>query len=128
VHGVDATDLRRFVGSSKFTTIVFNFPNVASRTPVYGRNPNHHLVRRFLRSAAQHLAPGGCIIVTAVDSPFYAGAFGMDAAAKFAGLASPTAYDFRLSQFSGYSHMNTIGDGSALSRYRRFKMWVFRAT
>jgi hypothetical protein len=55
VAGVDATNLSRYFGQRKFASIIFQFPNVGSRSPIYGRNPNHILVRSFLKSAAWHL-------------------------------------------------------------------------
>lgn len=127
LHGVDATTLERFFGRTKFDTVVFNFPNVASRTPIYGRNPNHHMVRRFLRSARGQLSGTGEIIVNGVDSAFYRGAFDFTAAARFAGLAEPRVYEFEPEKFPGYSHTNTIAGDSALARHDSFHTWVFRA-
>lgn len=53
--GVDATRLSDTIGKRQFRTIIFQFPNVASRDPRYGQNPNHVLVARFLKSARNHL-------------------------------------------------------------------------
>ncbi|WP_421951123.1 Rossmann-like fold-containing protein [Pelagibacterium sp.] len=126
LHGVDATRLDKYFNTTQFSAIVFNFPNVASRIPVYGHNPNHNLMRRFLRSAAQQLARNGRVIITVVDAPFYSGAFGLAAAAKFAGYKEPDVYEFKLSHFSGYAHANTLGGQSALTRYRNVSSWVFQ--
>lgn len=126
LHGVDATQLDTHFGSVKFNSIIFNFPNIAKRMPVYGHNPNHNLARKFLRSAARQLLPGGQIIITLVDSPFYAGAFNLPEAARYAGLAEPNIYSFRPGQFPGYTHTNTLGGQSALARHRSFCTWVFR--
>ena len=50
--GVDATQLAHTIGKRQFRTIIFQFPNVASRDPSYGQNPNHVLVKRFHKNAA----------------------------------------------------------------------------
>lgn len=126
LHGIDATRLDTHFGAMKFHNIVFNFPNVASRVPIYGHNPNHHLVRRFLRSASKQLVPGGRAVITTVDSPFYSGAFGLPEAAKFAGFKMPEVYNFKPSHFSGYAHANTLGGNSVLEKYRSFRTWVFQ--
>lgn len=126
LHGVDATRLDKYFGTTKFSAIVFNFPNVASRIPIYGHNPNHSLIRRFLRSAALQFARNGRVIITVVDTPFYSGAFGLMAAAKFAGYKEPDVYEFKPSHFSGYAHANTLGGQSALAKYRNFRSWVFQ--
>lgn len=126
VHGIDATQLDRYFRTTKFSAIVFNFPNVASRVPIYGHNPNHNLVRRFLRSAARQLARNGRVIITTVDTPFYAGAFSLLAAAKFAGFKEPDIYEFIPNHFSGYVHANTLGGQSALTKYQKFHTWVFQ--
>ena len=68
--GLDATHLSNKIGKRQFRTILFQFPNVASRDPCYGQNPNHVLVTRFLKSARNHLKPGGLIVISTVDSPF----------------------------------------------------------
>lgn len=94
--------------------------------PVYGHNPNHNLIRRFLRSAARQLARNGRVIITVVDTPFYSGAFGLMAAAKFAGYKEPDVYEFKPNHFSGYAHANTLGGQSALAKYRNFRSWVFQ--
>jgi alkylated DNA repair dioxygenase AlkB len=72
---VDATRLSDTIGKRHFRTIIFQFPNGASRDPRYGQKPNHVLVARFLKSARNHLKPSGLVIVSTVDSPFYEGAF-----------------------------------------------------
>lgn len=87
--GVDATRLSDTIGKRQFRTIIFQFPNVASRDPRYGQNPNHVLVTRFLKTARNHLKPGGLVIISTVDSPFYEGAFKMEEAARKAGFAAP---------------------------------------
>ncbi|MXN63273.1 DUF2431 domain-containing protein [Stappia sp. GBMRC 2046] len=126
LNGINATRLQTHFGATKFHSIIFNFPNVASRTPIYGRNPNHILARKFLRSAAGQLVRGGLVVMTVVDSSFYAGAFGLPAAARFAGFGEPEIHKFKPSRFPGYMHANTLGGQSALAKYRSFSTWVFR--
>ena len=126
LNGIDATRLQAHFGTSKFHAIIFNFPNVASRMPIYGRNPNHILVRKFLSSAAGQLVRGGLVVMTVVDSSFYAGEFGLPAAARFSGFGEPEIHEFKPSRFPGYVHANTLGGQSALTKYRAFSTWVFR--
>lgn len=57
---------------------------------------------------------------------FYAGAFGLPAAARFAGFGEPEIHEFKPSRFPGYLHANTLGGQSALTKYRAFSTWVFR--
>jgi hypothetical protein len=126
-HGVDATKLERYFTAQRFSTVFFGFPNVASRVPIYGHNPNHNLARQFLRSAKGRLASAGRVVITLVASPFYEGAFNLSEAARFAGLKEPEVFEFAPNRISGYSHTNTLGNGSALRKYEKFKLWVFQA-
>lgn len=127
VHGIDATKLNEAFHREKFDTIIFQFPNVGSRDAKYGRNPNYVLVRKFLRSAKDCLKPGGKVMITAVDSPHYEGAFQFEDAAEFADFKPPESYPFDPSLFSGYVHTNTNDDDSALEEHAKFMTWVFRA-
>lgn len=113
MSGVDATNLSKWFGRSRFDLIVFQFPNVGSRNPLYGRNPNHVLVRRFLKSAAGHLTGKGNVAITAVNSPHYDGAFDVDGAAERNDYEIPVAYPFSFSDYPGYSHVKTKDDGSS---------------
>lgn len=126
MHGIDAAKLDGVFHREKFDTIVFQFPNVGSREAKYGRNPNYVLVRKFLRSAKDCLKLHGKIVITAVDSPHYEGAFQFEEAAEFAGLTAPESYPFDPSLFSGYAHTNTNDDDSALDEHAKFITWVFR--
>lgn len=110
--GVDATKLSNWFGSTSFDLIVFQFPNVGSRFPIYGRNPNHVLLRRFLRSANEHITTHGVVAVTVVNSPHYDGAFAVDDAAERSSFCAPTAHPFYFSDYPGYSHVKTKEDGS----------------
>ena len=83
-------------------------------------------MRKFLRSAKGCLKPHGKIIITAVDSPHYDGAFQFEEAAEFAGLTPPESYPFDPSLFSGYAHTNTNDDDSVLDEHAKFITWVFR--
>lgn len=127
MSGVDATKLSNWFGRGKFDLIVFQFPNVASRNPLYGRNPNHVLVRRFLKSAAEHITGDGIVAISAVNSPHYDGAFDVDGAADRNEYDIPVAYPFCFSDYPGYSHVKTIDDGlSAVGEGDEFVTYVFR--
>ena len=126
LHSVDATKLSDLFARRRFALIAFQFPNVASRQPLHGRNPNYVLVRRFLRSAAMLLCENGCIAITAVDSPHYDGAFAMSDAARWAGVSEPRVHPFCFSDHPGYFHGNTEDDGeSAISARDDCQTYVF---
>jgi 25S rRNA (uracil2634-N3)-methyltransferase len=125
INGVDATKLDRYFSHHKFDTIVFQFPNAGSREPEYGRNPNYILIRNFLKSAATCLDPNGKILITAVDSPHYQGAFQFEEAAENSGYRIIGTYPFDPESFPGYSHTNTNDDDSALEKHDDFKTWIF---
>lgn len=126
LHGVDATHLEKRFRPYEFDTIIFQFPNVGSRDAKHGHNPNHVMIRKFLRSAAPYLAPAGRILISAVDSPHYQGVFQFDEAAAFAGYETPETYPFDPAMFPGYSHTNTNNNESALDDHSCFATWVFR--
>lgn len=126
LYGVDATDLGSAFGSMLFDAIVFQFPHVGSRDPVEGRNPNFILVRDFLRSTASQLGRGGSVLISAVDSPHYEGAFQFEDAAEDAGFMPPESHPFDPDTFPGYEHTMTHQDGSALENHNAFRTWVFR--
>jgi 25S rRNA (uracil2634-N3)-methyltransferase len=125
IHNVDATKLRSSFGTMYFNNIVFNFPNVANREPVEGRNPNFILVREFLKSAFHQLKHGGRVYISAVDTPHYRGAFSFDEAAEFAGFHMPEVYPFDPYEFHGYNHTMTHMDEDALENHDSFATWVF---
>lgn len=125
-HDVDAMRLDKKLNDIKFDTIIFQFPNVGSRNPKYGHNPNHVLVRRFLVSAAEFLKPSGRVIISAVDNSYYNGLFKFDEAAEFSDYKKPENYVFKPHEFKEYSHLNTNDDDSALEDYNSFSSWVFR--
>ena len=126
LHGIDATMLSDHFGRTRFGLIAFQFPNVASRKPVHGRNPNYVLVRRFLRNAAVSLSENGCIAITVVDSPHYDGAFAMKDAARWAGASVPHVHPFHVDDHPGYRHSNTDDDGeSAVSTKDDCQTYVF---
>lgn len=126
MHNVDAANLDDALKPYQFDTIIFQFPNVGSREPKHGHNPNYVLVRRFLRSAVQFLKPSGKVIISIVDNPHYQGAFQFEEAAKFAGFQEPKSYPFDPESFSGYSHTNTNDYESAIENHKKFSTWVFR--
>ncbi|MDR9486209.1 MAG: DUF2431 domain-containing protein [Sediminimonas sp.] len=123
--GVDATRLSETIGSRRFATIIFQFPNVASRDPKYVQNPNHVLVSRFLKSSRPHLKRGGVVVISTVDSPFYEGALKMNEAARKAGFAEPDIYDYQPSDFAGYTHQNTADEDSAIDDHGSFATFAF---
>jgi len=126
LHGIDATKLSDHFGRMHFALIVFQFPNVASRRPLYGRNPNYVLVRRFLRSAAMLLSENGCIAITVLDSPHYDGAFAMSDAAGWAGVSEPRVHPFRFDCHPGYHHGKTEDDcESAISAKDKCLTYAF---
>ena len=126
LHGVDATKLSDHFGRTRFSLIAFEFPNVASRRPLHGRNPNYVLVRRFLRSAAVLLSKNGCIATTVLDSPHYDGAFAMSDAARWAGVSEPRVHPFHVDDHPGYRHGNTEDDSeSAISAKDECQTYVF---
>ena len=125
-HGVDATELSSTFGAELFDNIVFQFPHEGTRDPVEGRNPNFILVRDFLKSVRRHLARGGKVLISAVDSSYYRGAFQFEEAAKIAGFQSPEAYPFDPSKFRGYHHTMIHQDGSALENHDQFATWIFK--
>ena len=127
LHNVDATKLEQTLKPQKFDTIIFQFPNVGSRDPKHGHNPNHVMIRKFLRSAREYLEPNGQIMISAVDNPHYEGLFKFDDAAKFASYETPESCPFDPSMFSGYSHVNTNDEDSALEKHNKFATWVFKA-
>jgi hypothetical protein len=124
-HGVDAACLEKLFSWQQFDTIAFQFPNTGSRLPVEERNPNFVLVRDFLKSAAKCLRHDGNVLITAVDSPYYQGAFQFDEAAASAGFRKPVVYSFDPSMLPGYSHMNTSDENSAIEKHDKFCTWVF---
>jgi hypothetical protein len=123
--GVDATELSSSFGKRQFHSIVFQFPNLASRSPLYGQNPNHVLVTRFLKSCTRHLKPKGQVIISTVDSPFYEGAFKMDLAAQKAGFHPPAVYTFNPKHFAGYVHQNKRNEGTAIDGRTDFATFAF---
>ncbi|WP_171904793.1 class I SAM-dependent methyltransferase [Hoeflea olei] len=127
VPGVDARNLTNWFGRGKFGSIVFQFPNVGSRNPLHGRNPNHILVRRFLESASEHLVDDGVVAITAVNSPHYDGAFDVDGAAERNQYDIPVAHPFYFSDYPGYTHVKTKDDGSgALDAGDEFVTFAFQ--
>jgi 25S rRNA (uracil2634-N3)-methyltransferase len=126
LHWVDARRLEERFPFTRFKLVVFQFPNVASRKPIYGRNPNHVLIRRFLRSARFVPANNGRVAVTGIDSPHYDGVFAKSGAAEWVGLSSPQIYPFRMGDHPGNTHSNTQDENeSALVKQDRFQTYVF---
>lgn len=126
LHNVEATRL----GSQfhhKFQTLVFQFPNTGSRRAVYSQTENHHLIRRFLRSAREVLAFNGVVLITTVDSPHHHGVFDIQGAADKTGFVIESLHPFYRSHWSGYRHQNTLDAGSALRATYKACTWVLKA-
>lgn len=126
LHGVDATSLRKTLGSWLFDSIVFQFPHVGSREPIEEHNPNFILARDFLVSASAQLQRSGQVLITVVDTPHYRGAFQFDEASDIAGFQPPESYPFDPNAFPEYEHTMTHQSGSALDDHDKFSTWVFR--
>ncbi|MEO1200243.1 MAG: Rossmann-like fold-containing protein [Pseudomonadota bacterium] len=124
---LDARSIDREFGAEVFDFIGFQFPNVGSRKLKHGRNPNHVLLRRFLKSAANAISRHGAICVTTVNNPYYDGAFSVDDAARWAGLPKPVAYRFDPDDYAGYFHTNTLDQSvSSIGSTEEFVTFVFR--
>jgi len=67
----------------------------------------------------------GQVLITAVDSPYYHGAFQFDEAAVAAGFSKPDTYSFDPSKLPGYTHTNTNNTDSAIDGHDKFRTWVF---
>ena len=123
-HGIDASKLHQYFGR-QFDHIIFQFPHAGTREPIDGRNPNFVLVRDFLISAAKVLRPSGSVLISAVDTPHYHGAFQFEEAVQMAGLKIFEVYQFDPSDFPGYHHTMTNEGSSALANHHNFATWVF---
>lgn len=125
---IDATKLHKEFSENTFDTICFQFPNIASRQPKYGRNPNHHLLVKYLGSARQIKTKQGHVTITIVNRPHYDGAFAIEEAAEKAGYLPPKEYIFRSSDFPTYNHTNTLNEDSAIAKYRSFRTYCFKSS
>ncbi|WP_299830448.1 Rossmann-like fold-containing protein [uncultured Roseobacter sp.] len=125
--GIDATCLSKKIGQRRFRTIIFQFPNVASREALCGQNPNHVLVTHFLKNSRAHLKSGGLVVISTVDSPFYEGAFKTDDAVRKTGFETPDIYTFNPKDYPAYSHQNTADEESAINEHTAFATFVLSA-
>jgi len=124
---VDARRLLQSLGGALvFETIIFQFPNVASRQPIDGRTANFSLLRDFLISARDVLAYDGYVLVTLVDNSYYNGVFQPDYAAHKAGYYLPEKYAFSPYDYPGYTHAMTQGGDSIIENYSLFQTLVFK--
>lgn len=125
---MDGTKLEEVFAGYKFDLIVSQLPNVGSRNPLYGRNPNHMLVRRFLKSAGGLLKQYSKVAITTINSPHYDGASDADGAAHFAGYEKPTSYPFVPSDYRDYQYTNTLDDSSsAIAEISDFATLIFKS-
>lgn len=125
MHGVDATKLECIFEGRQFETVIFQFPNCATRESIRGKNPNSILIWKFLKNAAALLRPQGKVLITTVKSPFYKGVFQFFEGAKKAGFSEPKIFPFYPSLYDGYVHTNTNENGSAIENHKKFCTWVF---
>lgn len=126
IHGVNATNLQKHFEGKTFNTILFQFPHTGKRKPVSGRNPNHVLVKRFLKSAKIHLVENGLVCISHVANPHYNGAFQFSIAATLSGYLEPLSVPFYRTKFPGYCHMMTNNDEGALMTHRQLATTIFR--
>ncbi len=117
---VDATKLHNIWGEGIFDTIIFHFPNVGSREPVEGHNPNYILVRDFIGSALKILKSNGVIIITAVDSDYYNNMVKFEGIAKLYSISKPIKYTFDPADYPEYQHTKTNEEESAIEDYKYF--------
>jgi 25S rRNA (uracil2634-N3)-methyltransferase len=122
---VDAKKLDQIFSKGRFDTIIFQFPNVGSREPIKGHNPNHILLVNFLKSALDILSPTGHVLLTTVNSPYYDGVFQYEDAALKAGYSIQGTYPFYFSWFPNYIHTNTLNEDSAADEYDKFITRIF---
>jgi len=125
LHGINASKIADIFSGRRFETIIFQFPHSGSREPINGHNPNFVLVCNFLKNAARLLASNGAVLISAVDSPHYHGAFQFKDAAQETGFLKPAIYPFEPDDFIGYEHTMTHQSGSALENHNKFSTWVF---
>lgn len=125
LHDIDAKKLDQNFPPNSLETIVFQFPTVGSRDPIEGHNPSFIVIRDFLKSSAKCLHSSGKVLISAVDSSHYKGAFQFEEAAKPAGFETPQMQSFDPDKFPGYSHVNTNDEESAIEDHRKFVTWVF---
>ncbi len=123
---VDATNLEYTFENKKFDNIIFQFPNVGSREPIEGRNPNYILIREFLKSAMQVLKEDGKVLITTVNSSYYRAVFHFDEAAEETGFNEPEIYSFDPNDFHEYIHSMTNKDESAIEDYDSFCTYIFK--
>jgi hypothetical protein len=68
IHGIDTTKLDHSFKNIKFDQIIFQFPNVGSREPIDGQNPNYVLVKEFIEEAPTNLAIGGYALFSCLQN------------------------------------------------------------
>jgi hypothetical protein len=126
LYEINTTNLSKTFKNELFDVIIFQFPNVASREPVRGRNPNFILLMEFLISAKYQLNKGGKVIISAIDSPYYKGAFGFEDLYYVRGYEEPLTYKFNPFQIKGYTHMMIHKEESGIERSDKFISLIFK--
>lgn len=125
VDEINATNLVSSFERNKFDNIVFQFPNVGSREPLEGRNPNFVLVRDFLISAKSIIKNNGKLFVTIVDTPYYEGLFALQEASEIAGYKIIDQMPFYPEDYDGYQHTMTNSEDSGIEEYNSFITLIF---
>jgi hypothetical protein len=110
---------------AQITKLTLQLPNAGSREPIDGHNPNFILVRDFLISAYDQLSYSGTVLISAIDSPCYEGAFQFEKVASIAEFVISDIYPFDPLQFEGYVHTMTHQDGSAIDKNDKCATWIF---
>ena len=126
LFNTDATKLHNIWQADIFNTIIFQFPNVGSREPIDGHNPNYILVRDFIGSALKVLKSNWSIIITSVDSNYNNNMFKFEKIAKLYSIKEPIKYVFDPTDYSEYQHMKTHEEESAIEDYKDFATWEFK--
>ena len=126
IHGIDTTKLDHSFKNIKFDQIIFQFPNVGSREPIDGQNPNYVLVKEFLEEAPTNITIGGSILISAVNNNHYNNIFKFEELALVLGFKKPAKYKFDPDDYPEYQHIMTHQEDSAIEQYTKFVIWEFK--
>lgn len=80
---------------------------------------------QILLSARKQLGYNGTVLISAIDNPYYEGAFQFEEAAAIAGFVISDIYPFDPLQFEGYEHTMTHQDDSAIGKNNKYATWIF---
>lgn len=127
--GVDGRTLEERFKDSTFATIIWMFPHPGGDRPTAATR-GREMLSTFFRSAKQHLAPGGKIIITLRASEWYIQRWRPAQSANLAGLSqiniagelTSEPMDFNRSSYPGYTHETTE---SGAARPDAERGWTF---